>query len=417
MVRGNNVRGEYNKLQQNCPSCQNRVIVSRGPEYVKSRSFIDRENQRLGSYLYGEYFDCEMDISRGNTIKNLLGAFMPYNKNPKTPWTSFIMGIQQIRAFVYYFPKNEQCGAQLRWSQSKTNPVREIEIAIRGEGQSNGERMFFRGRKSQIKALIKLKGEPADRSYRVNVGLEFTPGYLQNKIKVQFNRANVPALNMDPYSVCFALENKYPDFSKEFFDYDESSDMTVTGKAMLQYGKGNKCSDTDGDIKVSFAHSTTQEARDMLKNKWYYKQCMELKNSPAWAGHKGLPISEACYATAHDATSARRYTWNFQFAQLSSRMKAIIAKLQTAMKAGLLPYWDIDPESIQQDSEIGPFLNIDATLKNDEKNADVKVETRQGEEEFKDVPLRLNWTKRLRNLKFTKTLQRLFKAKIISKYL
>lgn len=414
MVRGNNILGTYSKLQDNCPSCQNQVIISRGPDAIKSRAFLDRENQNVGSYLYGKYFDCEMDISRGNVMKNMIGAFMPYNKNPKTPYNSLVMGLAQIRTFVFNFPKNEQCGTHLRWSQSKTNPVREIEILLRGKFEPNGERLFFRGRKWFLKALIKAKGEPADRSYRVNIGYEFTPGNLENKLKVQLNRAPVAALGMEAYSACLALENKYPGFSKEFMSYDENADLSVSGKAMVQYGKGNTCAETDGEIKVAFKHSTTQEARDALKNKWYYKQCMELKATPAWSGRQGLPVSEACYTTLEDATNARKYTWNVEFVKLTNRMKALINKAQTVVKAGLLPYWDIDPETMGTESEIGPFMNIEATLKNDESAADVKVETRQGEETFNDVPLRLNWTKRLRNMKLTKTLKRLFKAKIIS---
>ena len=91
---------------------------------------------------------------------------MPYNKNPKTAYNTLLMGIQQICAFLFYFPKNEQCGAQIRWSQSKENPVHETEISIRGTVEENGNQMFFRGRKWLIKALVKAKGLPEDRSYR-----------------------------------------------------------------------------------------------------------------------------------------------------------------------------------------------------------------------------------------------------------
>ncbi len=95
-----------------------------------------------------------------------LAAFAPFNKNPKTPYNSISMGLQQIRMFLFLFPKNEQCGAQFRWSQSSQNPVNQIEISIRGSGEKNGEMLFFRGRKIFAKVLIKAKGEPADRSYR-----------------------------------------------------------------------------------------------------------------------------------------------------------------------------------------------------------------------------------------------------------
>ena len=76
------------------------------------------------------------------------------------------MGLQQLRAFIYYFPKNEQCGAQIRWSQSKENPVNEIEVSIRGKFGTSENTAFIKGRTLYIKAIIKAKGEPEDRSYR-----------------------------------------------------------------------------------------------------------------------------------------------------------------------------------------------------------------------------------------------------------
>jgi len=415
VVRGHNLLGNYDKLKDSCPTCENRVVVSRGPDAVKDRVFIHRENEKIGAQIHGEYFNCEMDISKKNTLGHLFGAFMPYNKSPRTPWTSFMMGLRQIRTFFFYFPRNEQCGAMLKWSQSENNPVNEVEIVIRGQVEENGQRMFFRGRKWLIKALIKAKGEPADRSYRINLAYEFTPGYLENKLKVQINRAPLQQLNMDAYSICFMLENKYPDFSKEFLGYDEDSDMEVNGKAMIQYGTGNTCAEGQGEIRVKFQHSTTQEAREELKKKWYYKRCMELKDTPEWSGRSTLPLSEPCMMTIYDATSARKYTWEVEFVKLTDRLRGIISKVRTAVKAGLLPYYDIDPDELGgDDGALGPFLNVDVTLKDDETAADIRVETSQGEEEFTDVPLRLNWTKRLRNLKFTSTIKRLMDAKIIS---
>ena len=419
VVRGHNIQGTYQGLSSRCPTCtENRVLVTRGPEFVKSRTFMDRTNERIGATIKGEYFDCEMDISKKNTVGHLLGAFMPYNKQPRTAWTSIMMGIRQTRAFFLYFPKNEQCGAMFKWSQSQNNPVNEIEISIRGTKENNGQRLFFRGRKVLIKAMIKAKGEPADRVYRVNIAYETTPGNLENSFKMQINRAPVPALDMSPYSICFALENKYPDFSEQFLGYNEDAQMEVTGKAMLQYGPAVSCKDGDGEIQLSFRHSTTEEARQELRNKYYYRRCMEVKNTPAWSGRKALPITEDCYQTVYDATSARKYSWNFKFVKLTPRVEAFMAKVRTAVKAGFLPYWDVDPETIgSMDGDIGPKLNLDVTLKEDEKIADIRVETRHGEESFDNVPLRLNWSNKLRNLKFTKTIKKLYDKKIISKCL
>ena len=38
-------------------------------------------------------------------FSKILAAFMPYNKNPKTPYTSVALGLRQIRAFLLFFPR------------------------------------------------------------------------------------------------------------------------------------------------------------------------------------------------------------------------------------------------------------------------------------------------------------------------
>ncbi len=100
---------------------------------------------------------------------------------------------------------------------------------------------------------------------------------------------------------------------------------------------------------------------------------------------------------------------------MSDRLQRIGSRVKSLVEAGLLPYWDADPEDSDDDA-IGPFLNLDLTFKNGESTADIKTETRRGVREYKDVALRLDWTKKMRNLKFDKTLGRLYQAKIISEY-
>jgi hypothetical protein len=123
-VRGNNLSGAVKDLKQNCPSCEQRVVVSKGPDAAIKRVFIDRDNEKLGYNVRGEYFDCELDVSKSMTVGRAISAFTPYNKNPKTLWTSIAMGVRQIRAFFIYFPKAEKCGALFRFSQSINNPVK-----------------------------------------------------------------------------------------------------------------------------------------------------------------------------------------------------------------------------------------------------------------------------------------------------
>ena len=95
--------------------------------------------------------------------------------------------------------------------------------------------------------------------FRLNVAYDFTPGKIENKLKIQLNRAPIPAIGMKAYSACLNYESVYPGFSKEFLDFDPSTDLSVSGKALLQYGAGTQCSDADGEIKVGFIKATIKQ--------------------------------------------------------------------------------------------------------------------------------------------------------------
>jgi len=415
-IRANTVDGKYDKLAATCPKCPASAVavVSKGKDNIKQKTIVDFESDKRGAKLYAEYFGCEMDISPANRFGKILAAFMPYNKNPKTPYTSVALGLRQVRAFLVFFPRTEQCGVMARWSQSQNNPVKEIEVSIRGKAEQNGDRMFFRGRKWFISALIKGKGEPADRNYRVKLQYEFTPGYINNKVKLMLNRAPIPALGMSDYSICAALENQYPPFSKEFLGFDMNQDLKLTGSGKMQYGRAKNCDATDGEMNVKFEHSTTQEARDNLKKKWYYKKCMEDKNSPAWSGSKGWPLTEACYQTVWDGTAARHYSWKVEMPKMSDKMKKVINSVKMGVKAALTPWEIATPDWADTNGDMGKWVNMDVTFKDDEKALDLVMETARGKEERNDIPLRMNWTPLMRKLKFTSTIKRLMDMRIIN---
>lgn len=130
-----------------------------------------------------------------------------------------------------------------------------------------------------------------------------------------------------------------------------------------------------------------------------------------------MPATEPCYMAMWDATNARKYSWNVDFVKLTNRMRNIITKTRSLIQAGLTPYWDADPEEYESEAngnELGAFLNAEVTIHDEDRLMDAKIETSQGESEYKDYPLKLNWSKRLRNLKFTSTIKRLMDMKIIA---
>ena len=70
----------------------------------------------------------------------------------------------------------------------------------------------------------------------MQINLETSPNRLNNKIKVQMNRAPVPALGIAPYTVCMSYRSKYPDFGKEFMAVDFNENLGVKGQAQVCSG-------------------------------------------------------------------------------------------------------------------------------------------------------------------------------------
>ena len=408
-------------VRRHCSSCSRSKVVSKGPEAARQRIVRDYENEKLGYYNHMEYFDCEMDISETNARGRALMAFLPYNKNPKTVGSMISGGLRQILAYLVLYPRVEKCGIYTRWSQSQSNPVTDIEITVRYKGEENGARMFFRGRKSTIQIYVKAKGQPKPRDYRMQFKIESTPGNIRNKVNIKLERTPIPELGVSPYIVCLGYESRYPEFSQEFLAMTMGETMAVQGKAQVSYGEGNSCRNADGEIKVDFKHETTQDGYDSLANKWYYRKCMEQKNSAEWSTRGGnkLPATEPCYMTMWDATNARKYTWNVDFVKLTSRMRNIITKARSLIQAGLTPYWDADPEEYESEAngsnDLGAYLKAEVVMHDEDRLMDAKIESSQGVQEYKDYPLKLDWSKRLRNLKFTRTIKTLMDMKIIGK--
>merc|ERR1711936_546753 len=321
----------------------NTLVISKGTDAIAERKFIDLEDTTSrghGLHLSGKYFRCEMDVARKNTVGRGLYAFMPYNKSPKTPWTMVAMGMRQIRAFLIYFPKAQQCGARLMWSQSKDKPVKSVLITVSGKNMLKAadktqDRGMFRASNMAAKIAITGKGETgADaRRWQITVNSKGTPGGIKKRVEVNIKK-KFPAWVVDAAKqgcMKVAYKSAYPPMSSEFFGVESMNKaIEMTGDLEIKYGSQAKCDgETDGNIKVDFKYKTRTHEPDVkkgLEGKWYYKKCMEAKNSPAWAGRAAdsLPTTMECFYTAYDATVARDYFWDIQFLKVTDRAKEAI---------------------------------------------------------------------------------------------
>jgi hypothetical protein len=126
-------------------------------------------------------------------------------------------------------------------------------------------------------------------------------------------------------------------------------------------------------------------------------------------------MTEACHMTNYDAAKARKYMWKVQFKGLPERVKTVLSKAQTMMKAGFMPYWDVDPEALSAPIAHSTKMQMSLEFKSNEELVDIKMKTSHGTTDWLDIPVRLpGWTNTLRNLKFSNTLPRLIQADILN---
>ena len=95
---------------------------------VETVTLPHNNSSKWGFHWKGEYFDCEADAARRNTVQKLIGAFSPRNKNPQDAFTSIGMGIRQVLSFMMLYPRAEKCGMYFSWSQSSQNPVKTLQV-------------------------------------------------------------------------------------------------------------------------------------------------------------------------------------------------------------------------------------------------------------------------------------------------
>jgi len=305
-------------------------------------------------------------------------------------------------------------------------------ISITGKklnADKSNDRGFFRAGSMAARISITGKGEtPSDaRRWKIEIKSKSTAGGLKKNIEVEVKKKFPSWVQDAAQTGCMKVEYKaaYPAMSTEFMGVDMDAESEATGSLQVKYGQQAKCDgDTDGNIKADFKYKTTTHLPDQkraLEGKWYYKRCMEAKNSPAWRGRPAtaLPMTMDCFYTAYDATVARDYFWDIQFIKVTDRAKSAIKKIRSVVNFAVFTFRGTDLGYTDPMVDLDPRMRIHAVLKNDDSAADVTIENarmiEQGKKaEIKDYPLSLNWgPKMLRNLKFGGMVPRLMKMGII----
>jgi hypothetical protein len=393
--------GQQTELSISCPTCRSDYVITKGSSYKKERYFANIENEEWGFRLEGKYFDCEAEEAKsdGQMFTVALQAFSPLTKKPQDLFTTLTMGFRQVQAFLLYYPKVESCGVGLSFSQSKFNPIDTVDITLTGQVKNiHTPSIVSNGKKISLDGEIIFHGD-VDRVHHFDLKYEFEPMMSKNELAVKLTRNpfRLSARDYPAYSICFDMNNRYPIDVQKRLDLDFSIDQKVKADMSLSWGQHSTCSNNPGRIQVLGEHQTTEEGRKALKNKWYYKTCLEDKEAPEWKnGATSFPPTHACFYTMQDLYTIYQYKWTANFEGLEPWMVTAYRKLETLVKTGLFPFWRIDLDNslskktdlIYSSSDVenySPSVVVKQVFHPQDDTVDLLVQTNRDKNIFKGI--------------------------------
>ena len=379
-------------ISSNCPHCQTYVFISQGEEKKQSRVLLDNDDEFTGTRTQAEIFDCELDeMDKARTVTHILNNFLPSNKFPASVVNLVLSGVRQATLYLLYFPRAESCGAYYSSGPSSHHPLQEVDLSIQAkltDDRKAGAVLGQTKKKLLVKVDIKALGETSaeTRNIKVNVKYERDVMGVENSLKVQLSSAANRLLDLPDYQICASFDNKYSPIASTPFSLDLSERLAVRGKASLRYGEGDKCSTIPGSLDLMFEHSTTELAREELRNNPVYRKCEEQRRSAEWRDSQE-PWTTECWQTAWDLGLARKYTWGVNFMKTTPLLKSWLSKAETLVKTALLPHYDSDSGGIDASLVDITKLDVETEYKENDKTVDLTIITDQGTSKFLGVGL------------------------------
>ena len=127
--------------------------------------------------------------------------------------------------------------------------------------------------------------------------------------------------------------------------------------------------------RIDGEHKTTADAKDFLRKKWYYNECIRQYELPEWRDLETIPKTDACYYAVHDLYTLQHYKWDITAANLEEWMVTMYRKTGVLIKSLLFPFWDFKPEYLRHElTPQQPRIRIESIFHPREDNFDLSLE-------------------------------------------
>jgi len=375
-------------LKESCSECKSHSLITRGEEFRKGHVLRNSENERLGMESHVEVYDCESYTGKSSMSRVFYESFKPseINSHGSIPgWA--IMGFMQMRNYFYYYPPTTTCSMKAVVHKTEENPAEAVQIKMKMNPSVAGKRGS-----TKVEGTVTFLGE-IERKWNVDVSVEREHYNVKSTVNVKIARQAVPSLNLAPRALCVEVKTKWADLPEDIMQTPSTIEPSVQRDVSFVWGEApaNECPTANAKdistflIRVTGNITDAQRQAAESRDRYPYKQCDQDKSADGRSGVV-VPFTEACMASVMEYGTPRSYVFDIHYANISPLGMKAMHRMDTIIKAGLAPYWDMHAPhgTIKKDHNSG---RIEMKVELGEEAANIHVHTALMHSHYEGVDL------------------------------
>lgn len=394
-------------LKDTCSECEPKSLVTRGEQFRKGQVVRENINELLGMESHVEVYNCETYTGKASIAKVMYESFKPseINSHGSVPGF-FVMGFMQMRNYFYQYPPTGTCSMKAVLHRTQVNPAEAVEIKLKMDSAVPSSKKAAPGKTfSNVKGAVTLLGSP-ERKWNVEVNIEREPFNIKSQVAVKIARLANPGLNVPSRALCVNVKTAWAALPEDIFETPSTVEPSVQREVSFVWGEApsDQCPKANAKdistilIKVQGNITEAQREAATSRNTYPYDRCDLDRNDAGRSGIVG-PMTQACYEAVLHYATPRSYVLDIHYANMSPRGQMALARVDTMLKASLLPYWSMHaphgPTATAK--KVAGAGHIELKLDVNEDDVDLHVHTDLMHSHYENVDVLKNLGMALRN--------------------
>jgi hypothetical protein len=393
-------------LKDTCSECEPNSLVTRGEEFRKGQVIRDRNNQILGMESHVEIYNCETYTGKASIGKVLLESFKPSEINSHgSPIGFLMMGVMQMRNYFYYYPPTGTCSMKMVTHKNSENPADAVEIKMKLDHAVPAGKKTAPGKEfTNIKGSVTLLGSQ-DRKWNVDVNVEKELMDVKSQVNVKIARLASPGLDLPARALCVKVNTEWAPLPLDVMETPSTTEPSVQRDVSLVWGAApaNECPKANAKdvstLTVKTIGNITDAQRKAASDRdsYPFDRCDKDRTD---AGRSGVttPMTEACIEAVKDYSTPRSYVYDIHYENMSPGGLMALHRIDTVMKAAMLPYWDMHaPHGATAVKKAPNAGHIEVKMEYSEEDVDIHVHTATMHSHYENVDILRNADMLLRN--------------------